>query len=265
MGTVMDTVAGREFGLGQPPGAEFPQLFQRYGRRRLGALDFAWAYEGFRAECWRVVDAIDAATVCDVGGGWRPLFSRQDISRRGIDYTVLDVSREALLRTPAEYHTVCADICRPPRNLDGQFDVVFSMFVAEHVRHGAAMHRSIFDMLRPGGVAVHVFPTLYYPAFVANKILPEQLTHRIVHRLVQHEAKFPARYSWCFGPTRSMHRRLTAIGYEVLEYRPFYGTYYLNGVPVLRAIEERFSRWAAAQGSPYLTSFARLRLRKPSA
>lgn len=242
---------------------EFPQLFDRYRQRRMGARDFAWAYEDFRDACRRAIDALDAQTVCDAGGGWRPLFSQDEIARRGLDYTVLDVSPQALQRTPAEYRTVCTDVCDAPRELTGQFDLVFSMFVAEHVRDGYSMHRSIFDMLRPGGIAVHVFPTLYYPAFVANKLLPERLTRPIVRRLVQHEDKFPARYSWCFGPTPSMRRRLTTIGYEVLEFRPFYGTYYLSRVPVLRAIEEGCSRWAAARTIPYLTSFARVQLRKP--
>lgn len=245
------------------PKVEFPRLFDRYGRRRLGALDFAWAFETFRDECRRVIDVNDARTVCDVGGGWRPLFSLDDITSLGIDYTVLDVSRASLERTPPAYHTVCADVCSPPPELHATFDLVFSMFVAEHVRDGAALHRSIFDMLRPGGVAVHVFPTLYHPAFVANKLLPERVTNPLVRRLAHHSDKFPARYSWCFGPTRSMHRRLRAIGYEVLEFRPFYGSHYLNGVPVLRAIDDGFARWAARRRTPYLTSFARLQLRKP--
>ena len=242
---------------------EFPQLFDGYERRRLGSLDFAWAFEDFRDHCRRAIDVNDAETVCDVGGGWRPLFSIDDIHDLGVNYTVLDVSRHSLERTPPAYQTVCADICNPPRELDAAFDLVFSMFVAEHVRDGAAMHRSIFEMLRPGGVALHVFPTLYHPAFVANKLLPEQLTQRLVRRLVHHADKFPARYSWCFGPTRSMHDRLRAIGYEVLEFRPYYGTYYLGRLPVLRAVDDGLSRWAARRRMPYLTSFARLELRKP--
>lgn len=248
-----------------PNGAvEFPHLFNRYERRRLGASDFAWAYEGFRAECWRIVNDIGARTVCDVGGGWRPLFSPDELASRGIHYTVLDVSPEMLARVPAGCETVCADICEPPSELTGRFDLVFSMFVAEHVRDGAAMHRSVFDMLRPGGVTMHVFPTLYYPAFLANKLLPERLTEPLVRGLVKHDAKFPARYSWCYGPTRTMHQRLSGIGYEVLEYRGFYGTDYLQRVPVARALEEHFSAWAASRRSPHLTSFARVQLRKPA-
>lgn len=242
---------------------EFPQLFDGYHRRRLGSLDFAWAFEDFRDHCRRAIEVNDARTVCDVGGGWRPLFSIEDVHDLGISYTVLDVSRDSLQRTPPDYDTVCADICNPPRELTASFDLVFSMFVAEHVRDGGAMHRSIFEMLRPGGIAIHVFPTLFHPAFVANKLLPEQLTQRLVSRLVHHTDKFPARYSWCFGPTRSMHRRLRAIGYEVLEFRPFYGTYYLDRVPVLRKVDDGLARWAARRRMPYLTSFARLELRKP--
>lgn len=243
---------------------EFPNLFNRYERRRLGARDFAWAYEGFRAECWRLVNAISARSICDVGGGWRPLFDPGDLASREIDYTVLDVSPEMLARVPAGCQTVCADICEPPPELTQRFDLVFSMFVAEHVRDGAAMHRGVFDMLRPGGVAIHVFPTLFYPAFVANKLLPERLTQLLVRGLVHHDAKFPACYSWCYGPTRKMHQRLNAIGYDVLEYRGFYGTDYLQRVPVARELEERFSSWAASRRSPHLTSFARVQLRKPA-
>lgn len=242
--------------------AEFQRFFDRYGARRLGSLDFAWAFEDFRAECWRIVDAIDARSVCDVGGGRRPLFHVDDVRRRGLDYTVLDISEAELAHAPPGYATICGDICAPGPALIGRFDLVFSMFLAEHVRDGGAMHRSVFSMLRPGGVAVHVFPTLYYPAFAANRLLPEAVSSPFVRRLAGHPSKFPARYSWCFGPTPAMHRRLRAIGYEVLEYRPFYGTYYLDRVPVARSVEARFSRWAAARRSPYLTSFARLQLRK---
>lgn len=264
MSTAVDAVTSHRLAGAPPSGAlEFPQLFARYEQRGLGELDFAWAFEGFRSECWRIVAALEARTVCDVGGGWRPLFSGDDIRRQDIDYTVLDVEPELLARAPVGCHAVCADICDPPRELQGTFDLVFSMFVAEHVRDGGAMHRSIFNMLKPGGVAIHVFPTLYHPAFAANKLLPEKLTRQFVRILAKHDDKFPARYSWCFGPTPAMRRRLEMIGYEVVEYRPFYGTYYLNSVPPLRAVEERFSRWAAKRRNPHLTSFAQLQLRKP--
>lgn len=243
---------------------EFQRFFDRYRLRRLGSLDFAWAFEDFGPECLRVVDALEARSICDVGGGRRPLFSLDEIERRRLKYTVLDIAETELARAPRGYMTVCADICQPIPELTGRFDLVFSMFLAEHVRDGAAMHRNVFSMLRPGGMAVHVFPTLYYPAFAANKVLPEQLSAGLVRRLAHHPTKFPARYSWCFGPTRSMYERFGAIGYEVLEYRPFYGTYYLDKVPGLRSIEAAASRWAASRRSPHLTSFARLQLRKPT-
>ena len=201
--------------------------------------------------------------MCDVGGGRRPLFSVAQVKDLDLDYVVVDIADTELARAPREYTTVCADICEPRPELTGRFDVVFSMFLAEHVRDGAAMHRNVYSMLRPGGIAVHVFPTLYHPAFAANRVLPEWLSFPIVRLLARHDRKFPARYSWCFGPTPRMHERFRSIGYEVLEYRPFYGTYYLDRVPGLRAMETAMSRWAANRENPHLTSFARLQLRRP--
>lgn len=244
--------------------SQFQRFFDRYEKRHLGGLDFAWAFEEFAPECWRIIEASNARSVCDVGGGRRPLFSVDQIKGRDLDYVVLDIAETELASAPRGYSTVCADICEPNTELTGRFDVVFSMFLAEHVRDGGAMHRNVYSMLRPGGVAIHVFPTLYYPAFAANRILPERLSFPLVRALGQHPTKFPARYSWCYGPTPRMRRRFRAIGYEVVEYRPFYGTYYLDRVPGLRAMETAFARWAAARHSPYLTSFARLQLRKPA-
>ena len=79
------------------------------------------------------------------------------------------------------------------------------------------------------------------------------------------EPKFPAYYSMCRGPTRRAVATLEAIGYEVQEYRPFYGTDYLKDVPVLGTIDAAIAAWAARRRNPYMTSYAFLLLRKPRA
>lgn len=43
---------------------------------------------------------------------------------------------------------------------DGFFDIVFSSNVIEHIRDEATIHTEIRRVLRPGGVAVHIVPTL---------------------------------------------------------------------------------------------------------
>lgn len=53
--------------------------------------------------------------------------------------------------------------------LPQSFDVVESQNVAEHVRDPEAMHHNIHAMLKPGGVAIHFFPTLFAVPFIVNR------------------------------------------------------------------------------------------------
>src|ERR1700676_4457615 len=107
--------------------------------------------------------------------------------------------------------------------------------LAEHVRSGRLMHQNIYRLLRPGGYAFHFFPTLYSPAFVINRLLPERASQWALDRLLRgrpHHEKFPARYSWCRGPSPRNMRRLQDLGYHVVDVRSFYGTEYLSKIPI---------------------------------
>src|SRR5690606_31706782 len=153
--------------------------------------------------------------------------------RLGVEYTVMDVSQHELDLAPEGYRTLCYDVCDPEvARLGERFDLVLSRMVAEHVPDGEAMHRNVFRMLRPGGVAFHFFPTLYTPVFLANRLMPERVTRAVQRRIADREQpKFPAVYSMCRGPTPRARAALERIGYEVREYRPFYGSDYLKGLP----------------------------------
>ena len=204
--------------------------------------------------------------VCEVGGGREPLFTVDEVAELDLDYTVLDISAAELALTSPHYTKVIGDICSLSSDDSriGSYDLVFSRQLAEHVSSGEAMHRNIFQLLRPGGIAFHFFPTLFSPAFVANKLLPERLaqwTLRIV--LGGHHEKFPAKYSWCYGPSPRRMQKFTALGYTVIEYRPFYGTAYLQFFPVARRLEQSFHGMAAKRRSRLFTSYAWLILLKP--
>jgi 2-polyprenyl-3-methyl-5-hydroxy-6-metoxy-1,4-benzoquinol methylase len=207
--------------------------------------------------------------ICEVGGGRSPLFAVDDVAELDLDYTVLDVSAAELALASSHYTKVIGDICslRSDDSRIGSYDLVFSHMLAEHVSSGEAMHRNIFRLLRPGGIAFHFFPTLFSPAFVANKLLPEwmaQWTLRIVYRGRQHYEKFPAKYSWCYGPSPRRNQKFMALGYTVLDYRPFYGTEYLQFLPGARQLEQHFHNMAAKRHSRLFTSYAWLILLKPA-
>jgi SAM-dependent methyltransferase len=207
--------------------------------------------------------------ICEVGGGRSPLFTLAEVAELDLDYTVLDVSAAELALASPQYARVIGDICslRLDDSRVGSYDLVFSQMLAEHVSSGEAMHRNILRLLRPGGIAFHFFPTLYSPLFVANRLLPERLaqwTLRMVLGRAHHE-KFPAKYSWCYGPSPRRMQKFRALGYTVLAYRPFYGTEYLQSFPVARHLEQGFHRVAARRRSRLFTSYAWVVLQKPAA
>jgi hypothetical protein len=183
----------------------------------------------------------------------------------GLDYILMDVSRDELDLAPREFEKVVADVCSVDESLVADVDLAFSHMVAEHVLDGEAMHRQIFRILRPGGMAFHMFPTLYYPVFVVNRIIPNRLANALARRLYPGKNRFPARYSKCFGPTPAMYRLLHGIGYEVVQYRPFYGTGYFQGRRLFERADEALGSWAASRRNPHLTSYVWLLLRKPDA
>ena len=206
--------------------------------------------------------------ICDVGGGANPVAAVADIQRAGADYAVLDISREELAKAPPEYATLVVNIedRRAVERLvaqHGPFDLVVSRWTAEHVRRGKGFHQQIHRLLRPGGTAVHLFPTLYSPVFVANRVLPHSLSSFVVPHIDKsgrqrggvHEA-FRPYYSWCRGPTRRQLDRLARVGFAVRRYIGFFGhPYYARARPI-RSAHEALSSWLVRHPVPSLTSYA---------
>jgi SAM-dependent methyltransferase len=200
--------------------------------------------------------------ILDVGGGANPSLPPDKIS--GLNYSVLDVSQTELDKTPKGYRTICANILEA----SGEFDLVVSKMFCEHVADGEALHRKIFQLLRPGGVAFHFFPTLYAPSMVINRLAPESLTSAVVSMLYSNrhrngsDGKFPAYYSWCRGPSRRQIKRFESIGYEVEEYVGFFGTEYFRVVPPVQRVADVFSHFLVRHPFNCLTSDCFLTLRK---
>lgn len=206
--------------------------------------------------------------VLELGGGANPALTLAQAQNQRLDYAILDISREELDKAPAGYRKICADLNQPMPQVEGDFDLIFSKMLAEHVRDGAVFHKNVFNLLRPGGYAFHFFPTLYAPPFLANKLLPERLAQWVLDRVnprdkYQH-AKFPAYYSWCRGPTAQQMRRLESVGFEIYRYIGFFGhESYYRRLPLIRNLHRLTTAGLLRHPVPWLTSFAYLILRKP--
>lgn len=195
-------------------------------------------------------------SILEVGAGRSPMFSTEFVNRHNLDYTILDISQDELDKAPPGYNTICADISN--LSIDKTYDLIFSQMLAEHIKDGEFFHRNIFNLLSPGGVAIHYSPTLYAFPFVVNKLLPEKLSN-IAMSLVTlgaHRYKFPAYYSWCKGPTKSQIRRLESLGYRIDQFNGYYGHSYYKKFPVLQSMNDSLSKFLVEHPIPQLCSYA---------
>lgn len=233
------------------------------------AITYGTFKEAWRQHFVQLTSLIEnhaAKRVCDIGGGANPVLPEQYVRERGLDYTLLDISQEELDKAPSQYQKLCVDICRPDERLGGGFDIAFSKMLAEHVIDGEAFHSNVRDLLRPGGLAFHFYPTLYAPPYVANYLMPERLSSALLDIFaprdrVQH-AKFPALYSWCRGPTGTHIARLEKLGYRIEEFRGYFGHDYYRRIPGVHQVSQAFARWLVDHPIPHLTTFAWLVLRR---
>lgn len=219
----------------------------------------------------RVAERGDVTRVCDLGGGANPVLTLEQVAALGLRYEVVDVSREELAKTPDGYVTVQADALDPEfGRTHGPYDLVVSGFVAEHIASPAVFHANVLAALAPGGFAVHAFPTLYEPAFVANRLMPDRLTEPVLRRIQDWRQpagphpKFRAYYRWCRGPTRRQRRRLRSVGFEIVGYVGYFGHGYFGPVKPLDRAEQRLVAMLERHPIPALTSYACVVLRRPA-
>jgi SAM-dependent methyltransferase len=224
------------------------------------------------AEIAAACDAESVKSICDVGGGANPMLTLEQAKARGVErYVVTDIDAGELEKCPPGFEKVVGDATTVAPGLEGAFDLIFSHTVAEHVADPAAFHRTIFAMLRPGGQAIHFFPTLYEPAFAINRLLPEKVAAPILDRLQSgreeegDHGKFPAYYRWCRGPSKRQLRRLEGVGFEVERYWAVFGHGYFGRVPALDRMVEAASRSLKKHHVNALTAYVAVTLRRPGA
>ena len=207
--------------------------------------------------------------VCELGGGANPLIPLELIERNGLNHEIADVSAAELAKAPAGYRTVVLDATSDALAARGPYDLVVSAFLAEHVNDARALHRSVYAALRPGGTALHTFPTLYEPAFMVNRVMPERVVEPLLKRIQPgrepegEHAKFRAYYRWCRGPTRRQLRRLESVGFQVLDYVGYFGHGYFGPLKPLDRVEQALSHALVRRPLPALTSYATVTLRRP--
>ena len=242
-------------------------------RRRLAAIaadlgyssDWNWSWNSYKAVVEAISREYGLTRHLEVGGGRDPLFTPAEASALGLDVTLNDISAAELARAPAAFRTVCCDMAAPDTSKTiaaGTYDFAYSRMVMEHVRDARQLWVNQHAALAPGGVALAFMPTLFAPAFAANRLVPEAVSAALVARLFpdRHDEgdnpKFPAYYDRCRGDERKVRPWLEEIGFSEVLVLPFYGYSYFWKVPVLRGVDAAFTRLCSARDWRLFTSFA---------
>jgi SAM-dependent methyltransferase len=231
-------------------------------------LEFQGRAEKFPTFIQGVIESSQAKSVWEIGAGANPALTEEFVAAHGIDYTALDLEASELDKAHYQPRLVARDICKADDLPPDTADLVFSRMAFEHFSDGAAAHRNVWRLLKPGGIAVHCFPTMYTLPFIVNRVISEKSSRKLLDlylpRDYYHHDKFPARYQLCRGPMRSQIRKLEALGFEICEYKGFFGhRYYLNGgLKLLHWIEEHKTKALLNSPNPLFTAYATVILRK---
>ena len=229
-----------------------------------------WAYIDFTRRLMARLERGGGAAICELGGGARPALDLEFLDQHGLRCLVVDVSEMELEKAPAGYDTLIGDVSSGDFVLGehaGRYDVVFSRVLAEHVRDARQFHENARRLLRPGGIAMHFFPTLWWPPFVANRILPERAAEWILLRVEPwrvssgKSGKFPAYYHWCFGPTRRQLARLASTGFAVEECVAYFGESSHAAGRLLKRLNSSWEELLVRHPNYHLTSYAAYTLR----
>lgn len=252
--SVAPTTGGRS-GTGAPPAISY--------------VPSALLWEDFERRVGALVRDSGAVAVGELGGGANPTLGLADHAGRRVDLTVLDISTVELDCSPPQVETLCVDLCAEEPPVQERFDLVFSRMLCEHVSSGRTFHRNCYVALRPGGYAVHFFPVATALPFALNWVLPASVAVRLLEfffparRRGGNHGKFPAHYSWCWGPTGAQIDRYRSVGFEVVSYDVGIGHDYYRRIPVLRTIERVKAHFVLENPTPWLAAYAIVVLRRP--
>ena len=178
---------------------------------------------------------VPGVAVLDVGGGRAPTVAAED-RPPGCVYVGLD-SSEAELRAagPGAYDEIVAQDVTRPLGREGEFDVVVSWQVLEHVRPLDAALENLRRSLRPGGTLLAQVSGSFAGFAIAGRVLPHAVRVRLMARLLGHreEEKFPTYYDRCHH--RALERMLRQWSSATVV--PFYrgATYLSFSRPLQRA------------------------------
>jgi SAM-dependent methyltransferase len=198
--------------------------------------------------------------VADLGGGANPLLDDDFIRTNGIDYYLIDISKDELDKANPSYRKVQLDITTRAEvfevQLSGHFELVFSHMFLEHIADPHRAHGNIHKLLAPGGLSIHFYPSPNNLPLLMNRIIPERLSGLLLglaqpwRHLHTTQQKFKAYYRYCGAPSRKLRRFYDEMGFRVLRHTGYVGHEYYDRLPLLARGERTLRRGLLRLGIP---------------
>ena len=133
----------------------------------------------------------EGVRILEVGGIDRPFLQKSS----AYEYCGLDIEvREKCYEVYDSFIVKSIE-----EELDGEFDLILSRMVLEHVPDNHKAWDSIYNSLKPGGYSVHVFPSGLHPFSLATRIVGSRLQRNLIPMLrpdARHTG-YPAYYNLC--------------------------------------------------------------------
>lgn len=202
--------------------------------------------------------------VADIGGGANPLLDVPTVLEHGLEYSMFDISQVELDKAPAQFRKVRVDVTVPlmefcARIGTDKYDLICSRDFLEHVRDPIHVHENIHAALRPGGLAVHFYPSPNCLPLFVNRFFPERMTHFLLsiaqprRDLIGYARKFPAFYAMCGAPSPALEAKYNRLGFHVVRHTGFIGHEYYARFPIAREIEQTLRPVLRRAGLPLIS------------
>lgn len=197
---------------------------------------------------------IPGVAILDIGSGRRPTLpvaSRPPSCR----YVGLDLSSTELALAPTGSYdrALVGDVVEHRRELDGEFDLVVSWQVLEHVKPLADALENIRSYLRPGGRFVGQLSGTFSLFGLVNAVIPHWAATWTMQRLLGRDPDtvFPAHYDRCW------YSALTELGEtwsSFVVYARHQGAGYFRFSRALQKLYLKYEDWVIEKGHSNLAT-----------
>lgn len=247
------------------------QRFFEANRRIAQAITPRHIHEANVFGAYRKIGALllsrpDVRTVVDVGAGKGWHFPRYYKDWYGIKLIGLDIDGAEMTPNTALDVKIECDVADHIPMQDGSADLFMVHSGIEHFSNNQRFLENALRVLRPGGFLVAQFPSRYAPFVIANRLLPESISRRLLNNAMGERANLLGFRAFYDRTDYKAFRRMSAaVGFEEVYHLPGYcSSSYCEFFLPLFALSYLYDALLFTLGIKQLASYNFWVLRKPA-